>query len=157
MSRAARRREGRQESGRGRGTFNKAPIFIMGGSVLAALLVVALVAGPRGGGDEMGHHPTPRVDVHTMHTMPAARYASMPGVSEVYEMAAQIPEILDGIYCYCYCHSTFGHYSLLDCFMSDHGAGCDVCLQEAITAYQMNQQGNSLNQIRQAVDQQYRT
>jgi hypothetical protein len=158
MSRAARRRDGRQGSGRSQGTFNKAPIFIMGGSVLAALLVVALVAGPRGNGaDPTGHHPTPRIDVHTMHTMPAARYASLPGVPEVYEMAAQIPEILDGIYCYCLCHDTFGHYSLLDCFMSDHAAECDVCLKEAIMAYQMNQQGQSLSQIRQSVDQQYRT
>jgi hypothetical protein len=156
MSRATRRREERRGSSRKRGTFNKAPIWIMSGSVLAGLLVVALVAGPRGGSGT-SHHPTPRVDVHTMHTMPAARYASMPGVSDVYEMAAAIPEVLDGVYCYCYCHDTFGHYSLLDCFMDDHAAGCDVCLQEAITAYQMTQQGGTLDEIRQTVDQRYRT
>lgn len=155
MSRAARRRDERRGSGRSRGKFNKAPIWIMSGSVLAGLLVVALIAGPRGGSS--GHHPTPRVDVHTMHTMPAARYASYPGVGEVYEMAAAIPEVLDGIFCYCYCHDNFGHYSLLDCFMDDHGAGCDVCLQEAMMAYQMTQQGSSLDQIRQSVDQQFQT
>lgn len=156
MSRAARRRERRQGSGRSRGSFNKAPIFIMGGSVLAALLVVALVAGPRGGSGQ-GHHPTPRADAAQLEMVPAARYASTPGIAEVYQMAAEIPDVLDGIFCYCYCHDNFAHYSLLDCFRSDHGAGCDVCLQEAMLAYRMNQQGNSLNQIRQAVDQQFST
>jgi hypothetical protein len=92
-----------------------------------------------------------------MHVMPAARYASSPGVAEVYEMAAAVPEMLDGVYCFCLCHSTFGHYSLLDCFMSDHGAGCDICLQEAVLTYEMSQQGNSLDDIREEVDRRYRT
>lgn len=105
----------------------------------------------------MSHHPMPRIDAHTMHVMPAARYASNPGIADVYEMAAEIPAVLDGVYCYCFCHNTFGHYSLLDCFMDDHAADCDICLREAIMAYQMNQQGSSLDQIRQSVDQQYRT
>jgi len=156
MSRASRRREGRGGSSRGPGTMNKAPIWIMSGSVLAGLLVVALLAGP-GGGDDMGHHPMPRIDAHAMHVMPAARYASSPGVADVYERASEIPAVLDGIYCYCFCHDTFGHYSLLDCFMNDHGAGCDICLQEAILAYEMTSQGASVDDIRQEVDRRYRT
>ena len=155
MSRASRRRDERRGSGRSQATFNKAPIFIMGGSVLAALLVVALVAGPRGGGSGQGHHPTPRADAAQLDMVPAARYAATPGIADVYRMAAEIPEVLDGIFCFCYCHDNFAHYSLLDCFRSDHGAGCDVCLQEAILAYQMTQGGSSLSQIRQAVDQQF--
>jgi hypothetical protein len=130
----------------------------MSGSVVAALIVVALVAGPRGDDmSGMSHHPMPRVDAQAMPLMPAARYASSPGVAEVYEWATHIPEVLDGIYCYCLCHDTFGHYSLLDCFMNDHGAGCDICLREAVLAYEMTIQGGTLDQIRQEVDRRYRT
>jgi len=133
---------------------NKAPIWIMSGSLVAALLVVALVTGPR---SALAHHPTPRIDAHAMHVMPAARYASSPGVGEVYEMAAEMPEMLDGVYCYCFCHDNFGHYSLLDCFLEDHGAGCNICMEEAVLTYQMTQQGSSLDDIRREVDRRYRT
>jgi hypothetical protein len=130
----------------------------MSGSVVAALLVVALVAGPRGGGGGgMSHHPMPRIDAAAKPLMPAARYASMPGVAEVYEWAAEIPGVLDGMYCYCECLTNFNHYSLLDCFMDDHAAGCDVCLREAILAYQMTGQGQGLDEIRQEIDRRYRT
>lgn len=154
MSRAARRRAGRRGTRGNRSAASKAPLWIMGGSVVAGLLVVALVAGPRGGG--MSHHPTPRIDATAEKVMPGARYASTPGVAEVYEYAAEIPGMLDGMYCYCECLRNFGHYSLLECFMNDHAAACDICMREAILAYQMTQQGQTLDEIRQAVDQQYR-
>jgi len=125
----------------------------MSGSVIAALVVVALVAGPR---DAESHHPTPRVDVQSMQMMPAARYAASPGVGEVYEMAAEMPHMMDGMYCYCFCNSNFGHYSLLDCFMDDHGAGCDICMREAILTYEMANRGDSLEEIRAEIDRRYR-
>jgi hypothetical protein len=126
----------------------------MSGSVLAALFVLGVVTH---GGEQASHHPMPRIDAHASHVMPAARYAQSPQVAEVYAMAAEIPAVLDGIYCYCFCNQTFGHYSLLDCFREDHGAGCDVCLNEAVIAYEMTKQGSSLEEIRQAVDERYRT
>ena len=98
----------------------------------------------------------PRVDVQSMAVMPAARYASNPGVAEVYQWASEIPAVLDGMYCYCECLTNFAHYSLLDCFMDDHAAACDICLREAVTAYQMTNQGQSLDAIRQEIDRQYR-
>jgi hypothetical protein len=155
MSRAARRRAGRGGTGRSRGTFNKTPIWIMSGSMVAGLLVVALVAGPRG--ESMSHHPTPRAEAGSMEMSAGARYASVPGVGEVYEYAAEIPMVLDGMYCYCECLRNFNHYSLLECFMNDHAAGCDVCLREAIIAYQMTTQGETLDAIRAEVDRRYRT
>ncbi|MGE0158673.1 MAG: CYCXC family (seleno)protein [Gemmatimonadales bacterium] len=124
------------------------------GSAVSALLVLGVLAQRDDG--PAGHHPTPRADAHAAHTMPVARYASIPRTAEVYAMAAEIPEVLDGIYCYCFCSETFGHYSLLDCFLSDHAAGCDVCMEEAAIAYEMTSRGESLDAIRQVVDQQYR-
>jgi len=107
MSRAARRREGRG-GGRGRGPgVNRAPLWIMSGSVLAALLVLGVAT--QRGREAGSHHPMPRVDAHAAHVMPAARYEQSPYVQEVYTMAAEIPAVLDGIYCYCFCNQTFGH------------------------------------------------
>ena len=154
MSRAAKRRETREGSSGSRPGRNLAPMWIMSGSVGAALLILALFAR---GGPADSHHPQPRVDAHASHVMPAARYERSSRVSETYAMAAQIPAVLDGIYCYCFCHNTFGHYSLLDCFLDDHAATCDVCMKEAVLAYEMTQRGDALDAIRQEVDRRYRT
>ncbi len=42
---------------------------------------------------------------------------------EAYAAAKEAPEILDKIYCYCYCDDPpFNHKSLLSCFVDYHGA-----------------------------------
>lgn len=38
------------------------------------------------------------------------------------QIAQQIPEILDQLYCYCECDKHLGHYSLLSCFVDSHAA-----------------------------------
>jgi len=154
MSRAARRREARgQGSGRRGASKGKAPLWIMGGSIAAGLLGVMLVAQLNGG----GLHPTPRATEHQSHVLSAERYQGYEQVEQTYVWAASIPGVLDGMYCYCHCAEHSGHYSLLDCFASDHGAGCDVCLNEAQVAYRMVQQGASLEDIRNEVDRIYGT
>ncbi len=41
-----------------------------------------------------------------------------------YATAARIPEILNEVYCYCYCNEPpFHHKTLLSCFADKHGAG----------------------------------
>jgi hypothetical protein len=155
MSRASRRRDERA-GGAAQGTTrrNRAPLYIMGGSILAAVSILVLIAQA---GDGSGHHPGPRADAHEAHVMPAANYASAPRVAETYAKAAQIESVLDGLYCHCYCRETFTHYSLLECFESDHAAGCGVCLDEAEIAYEMTQQGRSLDEIRQVIDARYQS
>lgn len=97
-------------------------------------------------------HPDPRPGVTAEKVLPAFRFAGEPEVADVYEMARQIPDVIDGIYCYCDCHKHYGHRSLLSCFESEHGSGCDVCMQEVVMAYRMHQQGKTLQQIRAAID-----
>lgn len=99
-------------------------------------------------------HPKPREQAEQMMTESPDRYGAYPEAKEAYRMAAHIKSTLDGLFCYCYCKGA-GHYSLLDCFKDDHGAGCDVCIGEAKLAYQMVQQGKSLEEIRAAVDAQF--
>ena len=99
-------------------------------------------------------HPAPRAEAEQIRTESPDRYGDYPEAKEVYKLAAHVKSTLDGLFCYCYCKGG-GHYSLLDCFKDDHGAGCDVCLGEAKLAYQMVQQGATLEDIRKAVDQQF--
>ena len=118
------------------------------------LLVAALILFMRTNTAGAHEHPRPRAEAEQMTTESPDRYGAYPEAKEVYKMAAHIKSTLDGLFCYCYCKGG-GHYSLLDCFKDDHGAGCDVCLGEARVAYQMMQQGASLDEIRKAIDQQF--
>ena len=42
--------------------------------------------------------------------------------ARAYQVAWEIPEILDQLYCYCECDKHMGHVSLLSCFTDNHGA-----------------------------------
>jgi hypothetical protein len=97
-------------------------------------------------------HPDPRAGLTAADVDSPEKYAAYPRVREIYTMAAQIPQVLDGLYCHCDCSKHSNHRSLLTCFQDDHGAACDVCLTEAALAYDMTRQGKSLKEIRRAVD-----
>jgi hypothetical protein len=98
------------------------------------------------------HHPDPRPTMTEADVKSASAYTRYPRVAGVYRQASAIPQVLDGLYCYCHCSQHSGHYSLLDCFRSDHGAGCDICLSEAAAAFRMSQDGRTLDEIRDEVD-----
>lgn len=121
-------------------------------SVAAFVTVAVAVSRPAGAHD---HHPMPRVASAQPPVVPSTQFAQWPRVAETYEMAAATPMILDGLYCYCRCSEHSGHYSLLDCFASDHAARCDVCMSEAVIGYQMSKDGASLDAIRAEVDRTY--
>lgn len=119
------------------------------GAVTLTGLAISTVVMLAGGASA---HPTPRQGVTAEEVVPHGQYHGHPRIQSVYRQAGDIPEVLDGLHCYCECGSHSGHYSLLDCFKSDHGAGCDVCLTSAAIAFRMNQQGSSLQEIREAID-----
>ena len=120
--------------------------------IVVALGIVVLVLGLVSTRQANAHHPEPRAGLTAADVEPAVLYAGYPRIKEVYEMAARIPEVLDGLYCHCDCSKHSDHRSLLTCFQSDHGAACDVCLTEAALAYRMIQDGSTLQDIRKAVD-----
>ncbi len=39
-----------------------------------------------------------------------------------HRIAREIPEVLDQLYCYCYCDKHMGHKSLLSCYTDGHAA-----------------------------------
>jgi hypothetical protein len=84
--------------------------------------------------------------------VPAVDFSRDPVVERAYAVAAKIPGVLAQQPCYCHC-DRMGHRSLLDCYASDHAAGCDICLMEGLFAGQMTQQGQSPATIRQEIIQ----
>lgn len=128
--------------------------MVAGFSVAAFVVVSAAIRRTSG---PLDHHPTPRLTREQPRIVPAARYADYPRVQEAYRMAAEVPDKLDGVYCYCNCAQHSGHYSLLDCFTNDHAAGCDVCMSEGTITYRMSQKGASLDQIRAEIDHTFGT
>jgi Protein of unknown function with PCYCGC motif len=153
MSRAEQRREAREQR-RGKRNKGRHPAWILVGSAALALVLVGIVNEVQQSNDR---HPTPRSEDVASNVLPDTRYATSPRVAEVYRMAATVPDVLDGIYCYCRCSEHSGHYSLRDCFASDHAAGCDVCLSEAVIAYDMTGDGADLVAIRDRIDRTYGT
>ena len=47
---------------------------------------------------------------------------SEPEVRQGYQVAKDIPEVLEHMSCYCGCYSSSGHRNNLDCFADNHGA-----------------------------------
>ena len=68
-----------------------------------------------------------------------------------YAMAAKIKNVLYQQPCFCYCDANDGHHSLLDCFVSDHAASCNICRMEGIFAYEQTRKGQTPAQIRKEI------
>ncbi len=47
-----------------------------------------------------------------------------PRIRKAYQVAKDIPWVIDSIYCYCFCQESpaFRHKSLLSCFVDNHAA-----------------------------------
>jgi hypothetical protein len=45
-----------------------------------------------------------------------------PRVRQAYRIAKDIPWVLDSIYCFCYCEESFGHKSVLSCYVDTHAS-----------------------------------
>ncbi len=67
--------------------------------------------------------------------------------AKAYEAAKEIPEVLDGIYCYCDCQKNHGHKSLLTCYVDRHGSQCSVCIKEALMAHDLHKKGYKKSEI----------
>lgn len=78
-----------------------------------------------------------------------------PQIRNAYAAAKQYAHVLERLYCYCRCKENIGHRALVECFESDHGAHCDVCMTEAIMAARMTEQGKTPAEIQKAIDAYY--
>lgn len=75
-------------------------------------------------------------------------------VKAAYEAARQYPDLLDRIHCFCECKESprEHHKTLLTCFTNTHAAGCGICVNEALLAARLKEQGNSDEQVETTVE-----
>jgi hypothetical protein len=72
-----------------------------------------------------------------------------------YQVAKDIPEVLEQLPCFCGCMTNFGHKNNLFCFKDQHGSACDICQDIALDARQMHDQGMSIAQIQDRIKAKY--
>jgi hypothetical protein len=53
-------------------------------------------------------------------TLSPARFSGK--VRRAYEIAREIPQVLDRLYCYCRCKENFAHENLLSCYVDTHAS-----------------------------------
>ena len=76
-------------------------------------------------------------------------------VRDAYTAAKKYAHVLESIYCYCRCKENIGHRALVECFETEHASHCDVCMNEAIIAARMTDQGKTPKEIQKAIDAYY--
>jgi len=74
---------------------------------------------------------------------------------EAYQVAKDIPEVLEELPCFCGCMKERAHQSNLDCFKDDHSSYCAVCQNIALDAAAMHKRGIDVVEIRKAVVDKY--
>lgn len=87
-------------------------------------------------------------------------------VTAAYQFAAEHPEILSYVPCFCGCERA-GHQGNHDCFVKarsengdviawdEHGVDCAVCIDVATRSRQMHASGASVTDIRAAIDREF--
>ncbi len=103
----------------------------------------------------MASNPAPAFG-QLIETRPVLNHAMFTGKAALaYRYAAEIPKVLDSQFCYCYCKKEHNHKNLLTCFTSNHGSKCEICMNEVIYAYELYQEGKSMDDIVVAIDRKF--
>jgi len=123
----------------------------------AILLSLVLI----GGGIYLAVPSAPSVPVapatgDLVETNPVLSTALFTGnIAQAYRIAAEIPKVIDSQFCYCYCKKEKGHKTLLTCFTNRHGSKCETCLAQVFYAYDLYNQGKTLDEIVIAMDKKF--
>ena len=141
---------------------------ILGSVALGVLIVAAYVLPANTLTGVHAQWSDPQSDIPAYHANPPAPGQALPpflsgqqltGVYfrkqwqvAVYKEAAQIPNVLYQLPCYCRCDRELGHTSLHSCFEGTHGAICETCAAEEAYAYRMTKRGWSPQRIRAGIE-----
>lgn len=96
--------------------------FVIAGTIAATVIVLAVTGRlPFPGTQETGKS----FQIKGGETRPVIDPSQFTGQTRAaYEAAKKYPQVLDQLFCYCYCDEPpFHHVSLLSCFVDRHGAG----------------------------------
>ena len=125
------------------------------GAALAAFLLPGEAVARR---RRLLDHPEPRPGIDGSGVVSAAQLRTE-GIPEetiaLFDGIREMPEIADGLACYCGC-MMMGNRSLLTCYGEKGMArGCQICQGEARVAHRRWREGQTLDQIRRAIDARY--
>jgi hypothetical protein len=154
------------------------------GIVAAAVVIVGLVAFTRSSPPEQTAQAVPvaptivdppitaKLGPHKQESLPPLPFQAYPPprpmetVRAVYQFAAEHPEVLSYVPCFCGCERG-GHRGNDDCFVKSrntqgdvtewepHGLDCAVCIDVANEAMQMHRSGAGLTAIRAAIEKKW--
>lgn len=134
-----------------------ARVKIPGVRFAGLLIVIALIiaAWVYANNPSRSSNPQPKdgsayVRRETKPTLSPALFVGQTG--KAYQIAQEIPDVIDELYCYCECDKHSGHRSLLSCYTDNHAANCDICQDEALEAAKMVKQGVGMAEIRSRID-----
>jgi hypothetical protein len=90
------------------------------------------------------------------------QYNATGDIALAYKIAYENPQnVLSQVKCYCGCIKNNGHKNNLDCFMNEDGSfdfmglNCGLCVKTAITSKQMLDEGKSVQEISDHVDERW--
>ncbi|UOQ91636.1 PCYCGC domain-containing protein [Halobacillus shinanisalinarum] len=112
-------------------------------------------------------HGDKRVETPSYEVMPDFLQNKSEDMQLIYTSASQHKDLLEQIPCYCGCGDSVGHKNNYDCFIhenkesgaivwDDHGTKCGVCLKIAAEAMVEYQNGKSVKEIREQIDESYK-
>ncbi len=124
-------------------------------AAIPAACVAATTASARAPASRHLEHPEPRpgIDASGVISSESLRADGFDeSVIEAFDGIREIPQIADGLACYCGC-MLIGNRSLLTCYHEQGMArGCQICQGEGRLAYRRWKEGQTLEQIRRAID-----
>jgi hypothetical protein len=128
-------------------------ILVAIGVGLVAYNVIGKKEGPQGIADASQASVEKLKGGETKPVLSPARFVGK--TAAAYRVASKKPELLDAMYCYCYCSRSIGHKSLLSCFTDNHAANCGICQQRAFYANSLDEKGYDIAKVRTAVDKKF--
>lgn len=121
----------------------------------ALALALLAVAGCAPKGDEADVVPVAASGAARPNRVADPAQFADPATRAAYTVARDNAAVLEHIYCHCHCRENIGHRALVECFETDHGAGCDICQTEANVAARMTAEGHTPAEIQTAIDAYY--
>ncbi|MCP3031769.1 PCYCGC domain-containing protein [Halobacillus sp. A1] len=150
----------------------KIKLFIVVSLLLSTFLAGCAEDKDESADDHDGHtHETTengdiREETSSLDVQPAFLEEKPEEVQDIYFAVSKNKDLLEQMPCYCGCGETAGHRDNYDCFISenhedgslvwdDHGTKCGVCLEIAAQAIVDHQDGKSVEDIREDIDEKY--
>ncbi|MGP4076719.1 PCYCGC motif-containing (lipo)protein [Halobacillus sp. K22] len=150
-------------------------------SILLSLLLISGLAGcgsssnPSSEEEHQATHEEDSIDqvngdiretTKNQDELPAFLDNKQENMQMLYTAAAKNKELLEQMPCYCGCGESVGHRNNYDCFIhedkaegsvtwDDHATKCGVCLEIAAKAIVDYEEGKSIKEIRESIDQTY--